>query len=192
MMRSLFQLKSIPNVWKRLRQKDFSTSLHSARNDENIFLKFAAIKHYSMPAISFFTESISYSLPQKLKIKKWVKATIEKEGYQLQELNFIFCSDEYLLSINQQYLNHDTYTDIITFDNSEEEKLIISDIFISIERVKENAKTYKTSTFNEVCRIMIHGTLHLLGYKDKGKAAKTLMTQKEDEYLAYRSEFGLV
>ncbi|WP_412466765.1 rRNA maturation RNase YbeY [Pedobacter sp. KLB.chiD] len=145
-----------------------------------------------MPAISFFTESVSYNLPQKLKIKKWVKATIEKEGYQLQELNFIFCSDEYLLGINQQYLNHDTYTDIITFDNSEEEKLIISDIFISIERVKENAKTFKTSAFDEVCRIMIHGTLHLLGYKDKGKVAKTLMTQKEDEYLGYRNAFGLV
>ena len=145
-----------------------------------------------MPAISFFTESVSYNLPQKLKIKKWIKATIEQEGYKLQELNFIFCSDEYLLGINKQYLNHDTYTDIITFDNSEEEKHIISDIFISIERVKENAKTFKTSEFDEVCRIMIHGTLHLLGYKDKGKAAKTLMTQKEDEYLGYRTQVGLV
>ncbi|MCX2432060.1 rRNA maturation RNase YbeY [Pedobacter sp. GR22-10] len=145
-----------------------------------------------MPAISFFTESIRYNLPQKLKVKKWVKETIEKEGFKLQELNFIFCSDEYLLGINQQYLNHDTYTDIITFDNSEEEKLIISDIFISIERVKENAKTFKTNDFDEVCRIMIHGTLHLLGYKDKGKAAKTLMTQKEDEYLSYRSKSGII
>ncbi|WP_421941820.1 rRNA maturation RNase YbeY [Pedobacter sp.] len=145
-----------------------------------------------MAAISFFTESISYNLPQKLKVKKWIKATIEKEGFKLGELNFIFCSDEYLLTINQQYLNHDTYTDIITFDNSEEEKLIVSDIFISIERVKENAKTFKTSDFDEVCRIMIHGTLHLLGYKDKGKAAKTLMTQKEDEYLAFRAETGLL
>ncbi|MFC3561332.1 rRNA maturation RNase YbeY [Pedobacter jamesrossensis] len=145
-----------------------------------------------MPAISFFTESISYNLPQKLKVKKWIKATIEREGFNLQELNFIFCSDEYLLGINQQYLNHDTYTDIITFDNSEEEKQIVSDIFISIERVKENARTFKTEPFDEVCRIMIHGTLHLLGYKDKGKAAKTLMTQKEDEYLGYRSEAGLL
>jgi len=145
-----------------------------------------------MPAISFFTESIRYNLPQKLKVKKWVKETIEKEGFKLQELNFIFCSDEYLLGINQQYLSHDTYTDIITFDNSEEEKLIVSDIFISIERVKENAKTFKTNDFDEVCRIMIHGTLHLLGYKDKGKAAKTLMTQKEDEYLSYRSKSGII
>jgi probable rRNA maturation factor len=72
------------------------------------------------------------------------------------------------------------------------EKQIVSDIFISIERVKENAKTFKTLELDEVCRIMIHGTLHLLGYKDKGKAAKTLMTQKEDEYLGYRSEVGLI
>jgi len=145
-----------------------------------------------MPAIQFFTESVSYNLPQKTKIRNWIKATIEKESYQLQELNFIFCSDDYLLGINQQYLNHDTYTDIITFDNSEEEKQIIGDIFISIDRIKENAKTFNTSTFDEVCRIMIHGTLHLLGYKDKGKAAKTLMTQKEDEYLSLRVAFGMV
>ncbi|WP_443937231.1 rRNA maturation RNase YbeY [Pedobacter sp. MW01-1-1] len=145
-----------------------------------------------MPSINFFTESIKYNLPQKLKIKKWLKAAIENESFKLQELNFIFCSDEYLLEINQQYLNHDTYTDIITFDNSEEEKVIVSDIFISIERVNENAKTYKTSPFDEVCRIMIHGTLHLLGYKDKGKEAKNLMTQKEDQYLASRIDFDLV
>lgn len=144
-----------------------------------------------MPAISFFTESVTYNLPQKLKVKKWIKATIEKEGFELQELNFIFCSDEYLLGINQQYLNHDTYTDIITFDNSNVEKQIVSDIFISIERVKENAKTFKTNDFDEVCRIMIHGTLHLLGYKDKGKTAKALMTEKEDEYLSYRIGFNL-
>ena len=145
-----------------------------------------------MAAISFFTESVTYNLPQKLKIKKWLKTSIEKEGFKLGELNFIFCSDEYLLGINQQYLNHDTYTDIITFDNSEEEKLIVSDIFISIERVKENAITFKTDAFDEVCRIMMHGTLHLLGYKDKGKAAKALMTQKEDEHLSYRAEAGLI
>ena len=145
-----------------------------------------------MPAISFFTESVTYNLPQKLKVKKWIKATIEKEGFELQELNFIFCSDEYLLGINQQYLNHDTYTDIITFDNSNEEKQIVSDIFISIERVKENAKTFNTNDFDEVCRIMIHGTLHLLGYKDKGKAAKTLMTQKENEYLSFRVDFNFL
>ena len=100
------------------------------------------------------------------------------------ELTFILCSDEYLLAINQQYLNHDTYTDVITFDNSETLKMIEGDIFISIERIQENAKQFKGTVQHELYRVMIHGTLHLLGYKDKGKAAKTLMTQKEDEYLA--------
>jgi probable rRNA maturation factor len=145
-----------------------------------------------MPSINFFSESINYNLKQKLKLKKWVKATIEKEGYTLQELNFIFCNDEYLLEINRQYLNHDTYTDIITFDNSDEENIIVGDIFISIERIKENAKIYNKTDFDEVCRIMIHGTLHLLGYKDKGKEAKTLMTQKEDEYLAIREQYQII
>ena len=145
-----------------------------------------------MPAIHFFSESIRYDLPQKIRIKKWIKGTIEKEGCYLQELNFIFCSDAYLLGINQQYLNHDTYTDIITFDNSIGKKEILGDIFISIERVKENAKTFGSTVFDEVCRIMIHGTLHLLGYKDKGKAAKILMTQKEDEHLANRAGFEVI
>lgn len=144
-----------------------------------------------MPAISFFSESVNYQLPNKLKVKKWIKSSITQEGFLLDQLNFIFCSDAYLLGINQQYLNHDTYTDIITFDNSSKKKVIVGDIFISIERVKENAEKYSNSLFDEVCRIMIHGTLHLLGYPDKGKSAKALMTQKEDEYLLKRAAFDL-
>jgi len=135
------------------------------------------------PAVQFFLEDVKYTLKNKIQIKEWIRNTIVAEGFQLDELNFILCSDEYLLSINQQYLNHDTYTDVITFDNSEELKTILGDIFISIERIQENAKEFKDTVQLELCRVMIHGTLHLLGYKDKGKAAKTLMTQKEDEYL---------
>ena len=138
----------------------------------------------SKPPINFFTEEIKYDLKHKTKIRTWIKNTIEAEGYVLEELNFIFCSDEYLLAINQQYLQHDTYTDVITFDNSEVLKTIVGDIFISIERIQENARNYKGKTADELCRVMIHGTLHLLGYKDKGKAAKNLMTQKEDQYLS--------
>lgn len=138
----------------------------------------------SKPAIHFFTEDLSYTLKKKTLIKAWIKSMIEEEGYALQELNFILCSDEYLLRINQQYLNHDTYTDVITFDNSDELKMIIGDIFISLERIQENAKEFKHPVAEELCRVMAHGTLHLLGYKDKGKAAKTLMTEKEDYYLA--------
>ena len=138
----------------------------------------------SKPPINFFTEEIKYDLKHKTNIRTWIKNTIEAEGYVLEELNFIFCSDEYLLAINQQYLQHDTYTDVITFDNSEVLKTIVGDIFISIERIQENARNYKGKTADELCRVMIHGTLHLLGYKDKGKAAKTLMTEKEDQYLS--------
>lgn len=137
-----------------------------------------------MPKINFFTEDISYTLKHKMLIKKWIEETIVSEGYKLEELNFILCSDEYLLRINQDFLQHDDYTDVITFDNSEELKTIVSDIFISLERVKENASNFKSNTLNELCRIMIHGTLHLLGYKDKTKAAKIGMTAKEDFYLA--------
>ena len=136
-----------------------------------------------MPKINFFTEDITYNLKHKRLIKAWISATIVEEGYKLDELNFILCSDEYLLRINQDYLQHDDYTDVITFDNSEELKTIVGDIFISLERIKENASNFKSAMLNELCRVMIHGTLHLLGYKDKTKAAKTLMTQKEDHYL---------
>lgn len=138
----------------------------------------------SKPAIHFFTEDLSYTLKKKTMLKAWIKSVIEEEGYALEELNFILCSDEYLLRINQQYLNHDTYTDVITFDNSEELKMIVGDIFISLERIQENAREFKHTVVDELCRVMVHGTLHLLGYKDKGKAAKTLMTDKEDYYLA--------
>ncbi|RRN77895.1 rRNA maturation RNase YbeY [Pseudoxanthomonas sp. SGD-10] len=144
-----------------------------------------AIKKQVLP-INFFLEDTGYRLKDKLNIKHWVNQTIIAEGYTLQELNFILCSDEYLLNINQEYLNHDTYTDIITFDNSEEEKVIYGDIFISIDRVKENAKTFKVKTVDELHRVIIHGTLHLLGYLDKKKQDKARMTEKEDFYLQAR------
>lgn len=136
-----------------------------------------------MAKINFFTEDITYTLKNKTIIKRWIESTIVEEGYQLEELNFILCSDEYLLRINQDFLQHDDYTDVITFDNSEELKTIIGDIFISLDRIKENASNFKSTTVNELCRVIIHGTLHLLGYKDKTKAAKMLMTEKEDFYL---------
>ena len=135
------------------------------------------------PAIHYFTEDISFTLKHKTIIRNWLKETITAEGYQLQELNFIFCSDEYLLGINQQYLDHDTYTDVITFDNSEELKTIVADIFISIDRIRENAAEFSKDFQNELCRVMVHGTLHLLGYTDKSKADKAGMTAKEDHYL---------
>ena len=136
--------------------------------------------------IHFFHEDISYTLKQKSKVREWISSTIKEEGDKLKELNFIFCSDDYLLKINQEYLKHDTYTDIITFDNSEKEGEINGDIYISIERVSENAKNFNTSEINELHRVIIHGTLHLLGYLDKSKKDKVLMTEKEDFYLHKR------
>jgi len=140
-----------------------------------------------MPRVSFFEEDIRYNLKDKLKVKQWIKDTIAAEGYQLDELTYIFCSDAYLLQINQQYLNHDTYTDIITFDNSAEKGFITGDIFISIERIRENAAKFDKSVVDELHRVIIHGTLHLLGYKDKSPVDRKNMTQMEDKYLDKRA-----
>jgi probable rRNA maturation factor len=139
-----------------------------------------------MPAIHFFEEDVTYKLKDKLKVKQWIKDTIVAEGYKLQELTYIFCSDAYLLQINQRYLDHDTYTDIITFDNSEYEGEIVGDIFISIPRIRENAVKFNVPEADELHRVIIHGALHLLGYKDKSPADNKNMTQKEDHYLAKR------
>ncbi|WP_118193615.1 rRNA maturation RNase YbeY [Albibacterium indicum] len=136
--------------------------------------------------IHFFVEEIEFTLKSKMKLRKWIQATLENEDFFLGELNFIFCSDSYLLKINQEYLNHDTFTDIITFDNSEKSKEISGDIFISIDRVVENASTFSLEFKDELHRVMIHGILHLMGYSDKNKEEKYLMTEKENEYLAQR------
>src|SRR5690606_38906062 len=107
------------------------------------------------------------------------------EGFdKTGELSFIFCNDAYLLSINQQYLNHDTYTDIITFDNSEKETIISGDIFISLDRIEENAALFEVTKIHELHRVIIHGVLHLCGYRDEKKGEKILMTEKENFYLS--------
>ncbi|WP_448701933.1 rRNA maturation RNase YbeY [Mucilaginibacter sp. AW1-3] len=139
-----------------------------------------------MPRIPvfFFEEDIRFKPKNKTALREWIKDTVIAEGYKLKELNYIACSDNYLIELNRQYLNHDTYTDIITFDNSETEGVIIGDIFISIDRIRENAAKFSANEADELHRVIIHGALHLLGYKDKTKADKDLMTQKEDFYLA--------
>jgi rRNA maturation RNase YbeY len=132
--------------------------------------------------IAFLTEDITFELKEKLKHKAWLKDAAKAEGFKIGELNYIFCSDAYLLDINQKYLGHDTLTDIVTFDNSEDPKMIEGDIFISIERVRENAVKFDTAE-SELKRVMVHGLLHLAGFKDKDKAQKELMTIKENEHL---------
>lgn len=134
--------------------------------------------------INFFSEEISFELPNSEKIQQWILQTIETENHLLEELNYIFCNDDYLLQMNLEYLDHDTLTDIITFDNSEEEGKIAGDIFISIERVVENAQIFEVSFENELQRVMIHGVLHLLGYADKGEENERLMREKENHYLS--------
>lgn len=130
-------------------------------------------------AINFFTEDIKFDLPQKQKRKTWLKQIAQSENFRVGELNYIFCSDEYLYQINVDYLNHHTYTDIITFDNSEEKKLIEGDIFISIDRVRENAQKHNQEESSELSRVISHGLFHLMGYRDKTKSDAEVMRSKE-------------
>jgi rRNA maturation RNase YbeY len=134
-------------------------------------------------AIRFFTENIEFSLPQPQKTRIWIKKIIESQGFQVGEINYIFADDEYILQINQQYLQHDTYTDIITFDQRETEEKIDSDIYISIERIKENAQNQKVTFENELKRVIIHGIWHLLGYGDKTEQEAKIMREKENQSL---------
>ena len=133
--------------------------------------------------VSFFSEDIDFKVVNPLKTKKWIKNTSISEGYELSQLNYVFCSDEYLLEINKQYLDHDYFTDIITFDNSEEDNQLEGDIYISVDRVRENAATFHTDFDTEMRRVLIHGLLHLAGHEDSSEALKTAMRAKEDEYL---------
>lgn len=140
-----------------------------------------------MGYIHFFTENTTYQIKQKLALKRWIKAAIASEGFKVGEISVVLCSDAYLLAINRQYLQHDTYTDIVTFDNSEQEDTIAGDIFISIDRVRENALKFGVLERDELHRVIIHGILHLCGYGDKKKEDKARMTEKEDFYLGKRS-----
>jgi rRNA maturation RNase YbeY len=138
--------------------------------------------------ISFQNQSISFKLKEKARLKTWIKAVTEKEKHVLGDISYIFCSDEELLEINIQHLNHNTYTDIITFDYTEGKK-INSDIFISVDRIEENAKKFKVPFEEELHRVMIHGILHLCGYKDKTKTDAELMRKKENGALKILMQF---
>lgn len=131
-------------------------------------------------AINFFQEETNFQLKQKLNRKKWLRKIASEKGFKISDLNYIFCSDEYLYHINVEYLNHDTYTDIITFDNSEEEQIIEGDIFISIDRVQENSNKLGATLQDELSRVISHGLFHLMGYKDKEKNEAEEMRNKEE------------
>lgn len=153
--------------------------------------------------ISFNNEDTQFNLKNKTKLKNWVVKTIEEKKRKAGDISFVFCSDAFLLEMNKEYLNHDTYTDIITFDYSgndykpfdsaqgdaskgtkpkatKRSSLVSGDIFISIDRVKENALSFSKTFEDELHRVIIHGVLHLLGYKDKTKITKAEMRKQED------------
>lgn len=139
-----------------------------------------------MAGVHFFTEEIPFKLKQSRKLKNWIKSSVEKEKFSLKSLNYVFCSDASLLERNIQYLNHNTLTDIITFDLSETEGEIEGEIYISVDRVRENATKYSKSFEDELHRVLIHGVLHLAGYRDKKADQKAEMRKKEDYYLKKR------
>ena len=131
--------------------------------------------------INFFYET-DFKVPNEEQYSEWIMRVILSESKLLQEVNYIFCDDYYLHKINMEYLNHDTYTDIISFDNSKH-KHIAGDIFISVDRVKENAQELKELFEEELRRVVVHGILHFCGYKDKTKEEEALMREKENEKL---------
>ena len=129
-----------------------------------------------------FNYETEFALENEERTSNWVEEIIVKEGFTLGEVNYIFCDDKYLHKINVEFLQHDTYTDIISFDYTLG-KLINGDIYISIDRVKENALKYNTTFANELHRVMIHGILHYVGYKDKTEEDKKEMRNKENQAL---------
>ncbi len=127
-----------------------------------------------------FSYECGFRLENKSQYSHWVNRIVISEGLKASTINYIFCEDRYLLGINRKHLNHDTFTDIITFDYSDR-GILSGDIFISIERVKENAKIYSKSFKNELLRVMAHGILHLMGFNDKTKEEVLEMRRKEEE-----------
>jgi rRNA maturation RNase YbeY len=133
----------------------------------------------AMNNISFHIEGVSTKTPSKRLLKAWIKEFVSNHGKKVGELAFIFCSDEKILEVNQNFLQHDYYTDIITFDYCEGE-IVSGDIFISVERVKENATSHNIEYNTELIRVLAHGVLHLIGFQDKSPKKKKEMTENED------------
>ena len=133
--------------------------------------------------INFFNEDIDFKFKYKNNFKAWLKKVAEIEGFRINDLNYIFCSDQFLHKMNLEYLNHDTYTDIITFDNSEDESTLEGDIFLSIERIIDNSRILDTHFEEEIKRVIIHGLLHLCGHDDHSIEDKAEMRRLESEYI---------
>ena len=137
-----------------------------------------------MVLINFFYEKKEKLPFNKGRVRLWLKDVIKEEDKELGCVNFIYCSDEYLLGLNKSYLKHNSLTDVITFNFSENKKTIEGDVYISIERVQENSKAFSETFKSELLRTMVHGVLHLIGYDDKKKNDKKLMVEKENYFLS--------
>lgn len=138
--------------------------------------------------VRYFTEDIKFEFKQRLSNNRWLKFVAGSELKNLGDVNIIFCSDNYILDVNMKYLQHDYFTDIITFDYCEG-KVISGDLFISIDSVRENALFYKTEFVDELNRVIVHGILHLAGYDDHSDEDIKVMRSKEDYYLSFRNNF---
>ena len=132
--------------------------------------------------ISFYSVG-TFSLKTEAAVAACIKAIAAEESRKVGDITFVFCDDNYLLKINKEFLDHDTYTDIITFDYSAGNEMI-SEVYVSTTRVEENAKKYKQTFENEIHRVIIHGVLHLCGYNDKAEEEKQIMRDKENHYLS--------
>ena len=138
-------------------------------------------------AVKYYTDDCSYRLPEKRRTAAWLKEVAEAEGYQLGDVNYIFCSAARLLEMNKEFLGHDYFTDIITFDYSDRKgsRVVSGDIFIDVETVADNARIYGATKLQEMRRVVVHGVLHLCGQKDKTPRANAQMHRKEDKYLNF-------
>lgn len=138
--------------------------------------------------IQFFYQDTDFVLQETKEVTAWIKQIAKEYEYAIREVNFIFCSDDYLLKLNRERLKHDYYTDILTFDYSEgDKKRLHSDIYISTDRVADNARDYGVSFQDELHRVIAHGILHLVGFNDHDEISKQEMTNAEDEALAQRT-----
>ena len=144
---------------------------------------FSTVPDAPAAKIFFFYQDVKVGLVNRVGLKRFIQSIFRKEGKKLGSLNYVFCTDKALLAINREYLKHDDYTDIITFNLSEDE-VIKGEIYISDDRVRENAQNLSISIKSERYRVMFHGVLHLCGYEDKTKAEKKLIRRKEDYYLS--------
>ena len=137
--------------------------------------------------VRYYNDSTTYRLREKRKVAAWLKRVADKEGYTLGDVNYIFCSAARLLEMNKEFLGHDYFTDIITFDYSDRKgsRVVSGDIFIDVETVADNARIYGATKLQEMRRVVVHGVLHLCGQKDKTPHANAQMHRKEDKYLNF-------